>query len=35
VTGDFVPYRDAGHMTNEYSAHLADALATRLGLGPS
>ncbi|MEZ5097632.1 MAG: acyltransferase family protein [Nocardioides sp.] len=32
VTGDLVPYRDAGHMTNEYSSHLAPELADRLGL---
>jgi peptidoglycan/LPS O-acetylase OafA/YrhL len=32
VTGEYIPYRDSGHMTNEYSAHLAPELATRLRL---
>jgi peptidoglycan/LPS O-acetylase OafA/YrhL len=32
VTGNVLPYRDSGHMTNEYSAHLALALASKLGL---
>ncbi len=32
VVGDLVPHRDPGHMTNEYSAHLARELASRLGL---
>ena len=32
VVGDLLPYRDAGHVTNEYAAHLARPLARRLGL---
>jgi hypothetical protein len=32
VVGSYLPRRDAGHMTNEYSAHLADSLAADLGL---
>ena len=35
VVGDMIVYRDGRHMTNEYSASLADSLGRKLGLHPS
>ena len=32
VVGDIIVHRDTGHMTNEYSAFLADPLTHALGL---
>ncbi|WP_323794205.1 SGNH hydrolase domain-containing protein, partial [Nocardioides sp.] len=32
VIGDLIPYRDRGHLTEEYAAELADDLGRRLGL---
>jgi hypothetical protein len=33
VIGEYLPYRDAGHLTNEYAESLAASLAARLDIG--